>query len=350
MGWMPQIILVSLIRELVASNRHRQSSVLQGNLRAHHLHDVSENASTSVGVSGVDCFTSLTPGYQLETPGPDGHNDISNRLGGRKLVKTIPECREHCIKYDCASLEVHVQREIGPAGVHGADTLLWTCWLSSTRANTFMGGKLETTKTDGWYYQEVCQQPSDKSIDLAAADQAAMDKVVADKAAVDKLIADHESGARLARQQAEAKRLAAIKAAAEKEAAEKAAKEKLIADQLNAQRTAEAKAAAEKAAAEKAAALAKLRASCSVKVGDEVQLKNDAKQLDTIYAKEGVARMLSTGAKGNVSKLERKGPNDGNGRIRNHMVKIERKGKAYWVPTKALAGFDQCEKVYVMAA
>jgi len=346
MQWMPQIILVSLIRGLVASNLHRQSLVLQGNLRAHHLHDASGNTSTSV----TPCFTSLTPGYQLETAGPDGHNDISNRLGGRKLVKTIPECREHCVKYDCASLEVHVQREIGPAGSHGSDTLNWACWLSSTRANTFMGGKMERVKTDGWYYQEVCQQPSDQSIDLTAADQKATNKVAADKAAMDKLIVDHESGARLARQQAEAERLAANKAAADREAAENAAKDKLLAEQLSAQQAAESKAAADKAAAEKAAALAKLRASCSVKVGDEVQLMSDGAKLDKIYAKQGIARMLSTGAKGTVAKLERKGPNEGNGRIRNSMVKIKREGKEYWIPTKALAGFDNCEKVYVQAA
>jgi membrane protein involved in colicin uptake len=180
---------------------------------------------------------------------------------------------------------------------------------------------METVKTDGWYYQEVCQQPSDQSIDLLAADQKVINKVAADKAALDKLIAEHESGARLARQQAEAE------------------KDKLRAEQMSAQQAAEAKAAAEKAAA-----------SCTVKVGDEVQLMSDGAKLDKIYAKQGLSRMLSTGAKGTVSKLERKGSNEGNGRIRNSMVKIEREGKEYWIPTKALAGFDNCEKVYVQAA
>jgi len=172
-GLLPQIILASTFCGLSAAHGHHQSLRLQGNLRARYPHDVSEDVSWQKFKSSLwgqthskmpsfvmpankpgkdeaahneaaeknNCFNPLLSGT-CHTYHP-GHNDISFRLGGRVLVNSIEHCRQLCLEYTCGSLEVNRQQ----------NTPHWACWLSSTRANTFMGGTLE--KKEGWSYQEV---------------------------------------------------------------------------------------------------------------------------------------------------------------------------------------------------
>jgi len=359
--WLPVLVIASIFRGLVASNHHHRSFGVKGNLRTHQFHDASslgdQNHSSSLGIPGDNCFTPLAAGYQLHS---NGHNDISTKLGGRKLVKSIPECRQHCLKYDCASLEVHDETVVGAAGQPATSS--WACWLSSTRANSYMGGKLETTKTDGWYYQEVkyCCKPADKAAadklaaEHASADQAAADKVAAKKAAVATAIEEHVAAVKAAAKKAAADK---AKAAADKAAAEKALADRLAADKVAAANRVAAdkaladKAAADKAAADKAAAdkaiadkaAAAKAVACSIKKGDTVKLMSDRKKLDKAYEECGVARMLSPGSSGTISRIDLKGQT-------KNVVLLKRQGRDYWVPVNALAGFEKCDKILIPEA
>lgn len=337
---LPATIIISIFLRLVVSDRQYQAVRAQGNLRAQHLHDASdstlwqsfsnslwgqiyptsfgtlanENSSKSKVVSishansikqediqqrGIDnstvranmsvsqefattddCFTRLTPGYQLYSA---RHNDISNKLGGRKLVKSPRQCRQLCRKYACASLEVHLENVKGVS--------LWACWLSSVRANTFMGGTLERTKTQGWYYQEV------KFCCKAGASSAA------NKATTTSSTSQTGSDTNRSRSGS--------------------------GNPGNA-------GSANSGAAEDGDA-----GSCCLKVGDHVKVTSSRRKLDQIYRQHGVARMLSPSSSGIISKVDLKG------RVEN-VVLLKREGRDYWVPIKALVGFGKCDKVITL--
>lgn len=227
-----------------------------------------------------DCFTRLTPGYQLYSA---RHNDISNKLGGRKLVKSPRQCRQLCRKYACASLEVHLENVKGVS--------LWACWLSSVRANTFMGGTLEKTKTQGWYYQEVkfcCKAGASSEASKATATSSTS-----------------QTGSDTNRSRSGS------------------------GNPGNA-------GSANSGAAEDGDA-----GSCCLKVGDHVKVTSSRRKLDQIYRQHGVARMLSASSSGIISKVDLKG------RVEN-VVLLKREGRDYWVPIKALVGFGKCDKVVTL--
>lgn len=337
---LPATIIISIFLRLVVSDRQYQAVRAQGNLRAQHLHDASdstlwqsfsnslwgqiyptsfgtlanENSSKSKVVSishansikqediqqrGIDnstvranmsvsqefattddCFTRLTPGYQLYSA---RHNDISNKLGGRKLVKSPRQCRQLCRKYACASLEVHLENVKGVS--------LWACWLSSVRANTFMGGTLERTKTQGWYYQEVkfcCKAGASSEANKATATSSTS-----------------QTGSDTNRSRSGS------------------------GNPGNA-------GSANSGAAEDGDA-----GSCCLKVGDHVKVTSSRRKLDQIYRQHGVARMLSPSSSGIISKVDLKG------RVEN-VVLLKREGRDYWVPIKALVGFGKCDKVITL--
>jgi hypothetical protein len=80
--------------------------------------------------------------------------------------------------------------------------------------------------------------------------------------------------------------------------------------------------------------------TCSIKVGDRATVMSNRRKLDQVYRQHGVARMLSAGSKGIISKVDIKG------KIEN-VVLLKRQGRDYWVPIKALVGFENCNGISV---